>query len=92
MGESGPEAIMPLKRLPSGNLGVEASTSTGQKLTAVTVNNYSGADVSTKETQGVDGRQLEITIAALMNKTVAAGKLDKVLQARNGGFFQGIRS
>jgi phage-related minor tail protein len=35
MGEAGPEAIMPLRRLPSGRLGVEAG---GGGTTNVTVN------------------------------------------------------
>ena len=30
MGEAGPEAVLPLRRLPSGRLGVESGGSTGQ--------------------------------------------------------------
>ena len=37
MGEAGPEAVMPLKRLASGNLGVEATPA------GVTVNIYNNA-------------------------------------------------
>jgi phage-related minor tail protein len=45
MGEAGPEAVMPLKRLPSGNLGVEGAAG------GVTVNviNNAGAQVTTEQ-------------------------------------------
>jgi phage-related minor tail protein len=45
MGEAGPEAVMPLKRMPSGNLGVEA----GGKGVTVNVINNTPAQVKTEE-------------------------------------------
>jgi phage-related minor tail protein len=44
MGEAGPEAVMPLKRMPSGNLGVEA----GGGVTVNIINN-TPAQVKTEE-------------------------------------------
>ena len=44
-GEAGPEAILPLKRTASGDLGVQAQAPAMQ----VTVNNYSTATVSTRQ-------------------------------------------
>lgn len=49
-GEAGPEAILPLTRGPNGNLGVE-STAPAMN---VTVNNYSTATVSTRQTSPYD--------------------------------------
>lgn len=50
-GEAGPEAVMPLKRLPSGNLGVEARPA------GVTVNviNNAGAKVTTDDSRDQNG-------------------------------------
>ena len=45
MGEAGPEAVMPLKRMPSGNLGVEA----GGKGVTVNIINNTPAQVTTEE-------------------------------------------
>ena len=43
MGEAGQEAIMPLKRMPSGNLGVEAgSGSNNPPSVSLVVNNNTG--------------------------------------------------
>ena len=57
MGEAGPEAVMPLKRLASGNLGVEATPA------GVTVNVYNnaGAQVRT-ETRREPGGGLSIDV------------------------------
>ena len=63
MGEAGPEAIMPLKRDHSGNLGVRANNS--QKVDVV-VNNYGSETATTEETMDSRGnRRIEITIGDL---------------------------
>ena len=51
MGESGPEAVMPLTRI-GGDLGVRALAGGG---TEVNIYNNVGADVSTKERTTADG-------------------------------------
>lgn len=61
MGEAGPEAIMPLTRDGSGNLGVRAENS-GSNVEVV-VNNYSTAQADTKETVDSRGnRRIEVVI------------------------------
>ncbi|MDI7864095.1 tail tape measure protein [Rhizobiaceae bacterium n13] len=61
MGESGPEAIMPLKRDGSGRLGVSVNDNRG----GVTVNiiNNSGAQIEKKERQdGSGGKAIDVLI------------------------------
>jgi lambda family phage tail tape measure protein len=52
MGERGPEAIMPLKRTPSGDLGVQAS---GGGVDVV-INNYSGLPATQRQIN-INGRR-----------------------------------
>ena len=77
MGEAGPEAIMPLKRDASGNLGVRAGSG-GSKVDVV-VNNYSGETATTEETTDSRGnRKIEVTIgdmsAAEMTRSGSASQ------------------
>ncbi len=68
MGEAGPEAVMPLKRLASGKLGVAASPA------GVTVNviNNAGAQVSTQERQEPGGGlTLDVLIDAVETQMAA---------------------
>lgn len=59
MGEAGPEAIMPLKRDSSGNLGVRAAGGN----TEVVVNNYGSEKAQVKETQDSRGnKKVEVLI------------------------------
>ena len=53
MGERGPEAIMPLGRLPDGRLGVASS---GTSAINVTVNNHAGDQVTPRATKDGEGR------------------------------------
>lgn len=69
MGEAGPEAIMPLKRMSSGNLGVESGGS--GTVVDIKVNNYSGQEATTKETTDSRGnRNIEITIGDMVSGEV----------------------
>lgn len=69
MGEAGPEAIMPLKRMSSGNLGVESGGS--GTVVDIKVNNYSGQEATTKETTDSRGnRNVEITIGDMVSGEV----------------------
>ena len=62
MGEAGPEAIMPLTRDGSGNLGVRAEGNSGGNVEVV-VNNYSTAQAQTNETVDSRGnRRIEVVI------------------------------
>ena len=69
MGEAGPEAIMPLKRDSSGNLGVRSNS---QK-TEVIINNYSGERAETVESTDSRGnRKVEVIIGE-----AAAGEMGR---------------
>lgn len=69
MGEAGPEAIMPLKRDSSGNLGVRAQGGD----TKVVVNNYGSEKAETRETTDSRGnRRIEVTIGEM-----AAGEIGR---------------
>ena len=64
MGEAGPEAIMPLKRDGSGNLGVRSNQQ--QQNVEVVVNNYSTAQAETTETVDSRGnRKIEVVIGEM---------------------------
>ena len=64
MGEAGPEAIMPLKRDPQGNLGVRGGNSGGN--VEVVVNNFGSEKATTKETTDSKGnRKIEVVIGDL---------------------------
>ena len=78
MGEAGPEAIMPLKRDANGNLGVRGGDSGGE--VNVTVNNYSTAPATTKETKDSRGnRRIEVTIGDMV-----AGEIGRAGSAAQG--------
>jgi hypothetical protein len=63
MGEAGPEAIMPLTRDSSGNLGVRNPSGGGSGNVQVVVNNYTGQQVETKESINSRGqRKIELTV------------------------------
>jgi len=78
MGEAGPEAIMPLTRMPNGNLGVQTAGS-GANVVINIVNN-SGAEVKQEESETADGgRQIDITIGELINRHIGSGKADRAM-------------
>jgi Phage-related minor tail protein len=81
-GEAGPEAIMPLKRLPSGRLGVEAAGGGGGGGVNVVVNvDAKGSRVEGDQQQG----------AALGRAISAAVQAELVKQQRPGGLLAGAR-
>lgn len=73
MGEAGAEAVMPLRRMPNGRLGVEASTENGK---AVQVNIYNQSNSQVETRQRNDGG-MDIIIKrvneALMNERTSSG-------------------
>jgi lambda family phage tail tape measure protein len=71
MGEAGPEAIMPLKRDSSGNLGVRAGGGGGGNVDVV-VNNFGNERATTKETTDNRGnRRIEVVIGDMVASEVA---------------------
>jgi phage-related minor tail protein len=70
MGEAGPEAIMPLKRDSSGNLGVRGPSGAGN--VEVVVNNFSTAQAETRETTDSRGnRRIEVIVGDMVAQEVA---------------------
>lgn len=61
LGEAGPEAILPLARTSSGDLGVKAET----RPTEVVINNYTGAQVSTNRRQLSDRELIEVAVGEM---------------------------
>jgi len=79
MGEAGPEAIMPLKRSASGDLGVAASP------LKVVINNMNGSAVKTEESSGPNGeQQLQIMIDRAVEEGLGRGRYDRVLSTSYG--------
>lgn len=78
MGEAGPEAIMPLKRI-GGFLGVRAA---GGGVTVNVIDQRSGGEqVQAREQRGPDGRRMvEIIVRDAVKGMASDGSLDKVLQ------------
>lgn len=72
MGEAGAEAVMPLRRMSNGRLGVEADTSESGQV--VNIYNYSGASV---ETRKKDDNSIDVFIRkvndALANERTSSG-------------------
>jgi len=81
MGEAGPEAIMPLTRMPNGDLGVQ--TAGGGAQVTVNIINNSGAKVRQEEREdGAGGREIDVIIGEAVNRHIASGKADRVLSGR----------
>lgn len=89
MGEAGPEAVMPLRRLPSGRLGVEAAGGGGAPVNVTIINN-SSAQVSEPETQASNtGVDLVITVDELVAKNIGT-RGTKTRRAMDQVLSQGI--
>ena len=85
MGEAGAEAIMPLTRTSSGDLGVATVGGGSDANVDVTVINNTGQEVTQQETTNADGsKQLEIVVGRMMNQAIATGQLDKSLNSSYG--------
>ena len=73
MGESGPEAVLPLKRLPSGNLGVESGGSGKGPGVVVNIINNANVKVTTEEKtdEQTGGMKIDVMVDA-MEQAMAA--------------------
>lgn len=74
MGEAGPEAIMPLRRLPNGRLGVEAMGSTTGASAPITVNVSVDATGSQVQGNAGQGQALGRAIAIAVRQELANQK------------------
>lgn len=81
MGESGPEAIMPLSRGPGGQLGIAGNA----QPVVVNIINQSGSEVQQTERTGPNGEKtLDILIVSKVKDAIATGMMDKTLQQAFG--------
>jgi hypothetical protein len=92
MGEAGEEAVMPLKRLGDGKLGVRAEIETRAAPAAgVTVNVYDNrtsrdsSSVAVTERRAGDGsRQIDVLIEDKIDAALAGGRFDPAMKSRYG--------
>jgi tape measure domain-containing protein len=81
MGEAGPEAIIPLRRMPNGDMGVASASGGAQVI--VNIINKSGAEVKQeKHTDSAGNEQWDIIIGGAINTHIGSGKADRVLNSR----------
>src|SRR4029077_7987935 len=83
MGEAGPEAVMPLTRTATGQLGVQASGGGG----GVIVNVYppSGTEAKTEQHQDASGdTQIDVLIQSRVERLFSQGRLDSSMRANFG--------
>ena len=86
MGEAGTEAIMPLRRMPNGDLGVQAGANTGDKqapIVNITVENRSSSPVEVKASDiRWDETIGQISVKAVINDIAQNGTIGKLLKAQ----------
>lgn len=84
MGEAGSEAILPLTRAKTGNLGVEAS-GLGSNVTVNIVNQAGDTETETRESTNQDGSKvIDILILQKTQEAIATGQLDKTFNQAFG--------
>jgi len=86
MGESGPEAIMPLTRI-GGDLGVKVSGKSNN--TTINVVNNGPDEVSVSESSGPSGKTIDILIERKVKETLGNGSMDRSMKANYGVRRQG---
>jgi tape measure domain-containing protein len=86
MGEAGPEAIVPLRRMANGDLGIQSEGGGGTQV-VVNIYNNSGAEVTTEERNDRNGiRQIDIMIGDLVGSQISQGRYDNAIESR----FEGL--
>ena len=95
MGEAGPEAIMPLRRLGNGSLGVQASGASASNVTVnVHDNRTQGASqpVEVSQSTGPNGEQvIDVMVREAVNKHMRKGTFDKTMTDTYGVRRTGVR-
>ncbi len=89
MGEAGPEAIMPLRRLPSGRLGVESAGGGGSSYNVnVDARGSSDPAATAKQVEIAVDRALSARIPGIVRTSTAAAKTQVIdTWQRRGGRF-----
>lgn len=88
MGEAGPEAIMPLKRTPSGDLGVIAQGTGGGSPVNVVVNNYGKDDAMVDQQPNGD---IVVTVGKAVAQDIANGGATYQAMRKTFGLSQTIK-
>ena len=94
--ESAPEAVMPLARDRSGNLGVKVANSESSNKSnesekvVINIINNSGSQVTTKESNSGGMREIEVLIEGMITKSLDRGQGAKVLNTTYGLKRQGV--
>ena len=82
MGEAGPEAVMPLTRTASGDLGVKTA---GSSDVTVNVINNAGADVSVDQGKDSNGaRKINVLIERSVQDAFTRGRFDSLMSGTYG--------
>lgn len=82
MGEAGTEAIMPLKRTSSGDLGVSADIASNVEVNVI---NNSGSQAETRERRGPNGeRVIDVIIKQKVGEIFGSGQMDNTMKNRYG--------
>jgi hypothetical protein len=90
MGEAGPEAVIPLKRMSNGDLGVSANSGGGSSVTVNIINN-SGAEVSREEREdGYGNKEIDVIIGKMIDNHLASGRADRALASRYDVKVKGV--
>ncbi|MCX5569597.1 phage tail length tape measure family protein [Kaistia nematophila] len=87
MGEAGPEAVMPLRRLSNGRLGVESAGGGGNSMVVQVVDQRSAGSpqVEQERSTGPNGEQLlKLFIRDEQSKNIASGRMDAPQRTRFG--------
>jgi TP901 family phage tail tape measure protein/lambda family phage tail tape measure protein len=90
MGEAGAEAIMPLSRTQSGELGVKAIGGGGD-VTVNVINNSNDTTVETRERQTNAGKAIDVIIKNKVVETLSNGTADGAMRSRYGLVSRGVR-
>lgn len=87
MGESGPEAVVPLARGTDGNLGIKANPAN----VIVNVNNEAGVEVDVQSNALGDDTVLDVTITRAVQSAINSGQLDRTMSSNFGLNRKGTR-
>lgn len=79
LGEAGPEAIMPLRRLPSGRLGVEGGAAMHVSVGSTTINIQGSADNQTLRVMHQELARRDRELPGKIVSTVRGARSDRVL-------------
>lgn len=92
VGERGPEAILPLTRTPTGELGVSSKGGgSGSNVVVNVSNNVTSAQATTRERTGSDGTKfIDVMVEEKVRETITSGRLDKTFQQQYGLNRRGV--